>query len=87
MGGASAITLTVRATTAEQGFTPAEFFEFVKKAHEFGEESVVGFLNTVVTVFDYETFTEVMQHEERREYLAQIIRMYREQGRQARSKK
>ena len=65
-----------------QGYTPKEFFLFVRAAQELEEESVVGFLNTVVTVFDYETFTDVMRHPERREYLAHIIKQYREQGRQ-----
>ena len=50
-----------------------EFYEFVKQAHDNDNASMVGFVNTFVAIFDYQTFTDVMKSREKRKYLRQIV--------------
>ena len=67
----------IEAFIAGQGYTAADFYRLLKKADDAGEETVTGFVKTLLTVFEFDVFVSLCRDEGKRGYLKQIMAGWR----------
>ena len=60
-----------------QGYTAADFYRLLKKADDAGEETVTGFVRTLLTVFEFDVFVSLCRDAGKRGYLKQIMAGWR----------
>ena len=60
-----------------QGYTAADFYRLLKTADAAGEETVTGFVKTLLTVFEFDVFVSLCRDAGKRGYLKQIMAGWR----------